>query len=56
MTQDTKVDAPEHLSLAYVKEQHIKTVLASVDGNKSKAAEILRVDRRTLYRMLKRIS
>ena len=47
------VDAPEHLSLEYVKQKHIQEVLASVDGNKTRAATILRVDRRTLYRMLR---
>ncbi len=43
---------PEHLSLEYVKQKHIEEVLVSVGGNKMHAAKILRVDRRTLYRML----
>lgn len=49
----TPVDMPEQLSLEYVKQKHVTDVLASVGGNKSRAAQILRVDRRTLYRMLK---
>jgi ActR/RegA family two-component response regulator len=52
MSRRITVDCPEHLSMAYVKEQHIDSVLASVNGNKSQAALILRVDRRTLYRWL----
>ncbi|MGE5850982.1 MAG: sigma-54-dependent transcriptional regulator [Candidatus Methylomirabilota bacterium] len=42
------------LSLDAVIRQHIARVLAATDGNKKRAAEILGVDRRTLYRMLKR--
>ena len=34
--------------------QYVKRVIASVDGNMSRAAEILKVDRRTLYRMIER--
>lgn len=43
---------PEHLSLQHVKDKHIDEVLASVDGNMTSAAKILRISRRTLYRML----
>ena len=35
-------------TLAEVQAEHIQTVLASVDGNKSRAAEILGIDRKTL--------
>jgi len=39
-------------TLVEVETEHIKNVLASVDGNKSKAAEILGIDRKTLRRKL----
>ena len=35
-------------TLEEVQVEHIQTVLASVDGNKSRAAEILGIDRKTL--------
>ncbi len=41
-----------HLSLQEVEMAHIKRVLESVGGHKMKAAEILQIDRRTLYRKL----
>jgi transcriptional regulator with PAS, ATPase and Fis domain len=41
-------------SLAEVEAEHIKNVLASVDGNKSRAAEILGIDRKTLRDKLKK--
>jgi DNA-binding NtrC family response regulator len=41
-----------HLSLKEVEMGHIKRVLESVGGHKMKAAEILQIDRRTLYRKL----
>ncbi len=41
-----------HLSLREVEMAHIKRILESVGGHKMKAAEILRIDRRTLYRKL----
>lgn len=53
MSKEQAVDAPEHLALDYVKDKHITDVLASVGGNRTKAAKILRIDRRTLYRWLK---
>lgn len=40
-------------SLAEVEAEHIRTVLASVDGNKSRAAEILQIDRKTLREKLR---
>jgi DNA-binding NtrC family response regulator len=42
-------------TLAEVETQHIRNVLASVKGNKTKAAEILRIDRKTLREKLKKI-
>ena len=40
-------------TLAEVEAEHIANVLASVDGNKTKAAEILGIDRKTLREKLK---
>jgi DNA-binding NtrC family response regulator len=40
-------------SLAEVEAEHIKNVLASVGGNKTRAAEILGIDRKTLREKLK---
>jgi DNA-binding NtrC family response regulator len=42
-------------TLAEVEAEHIQNVLASVAGNKSRAAEILGIDRKTLRERLKRI-
>lgn len=39
-------------SLVEVEEEYIRSVLASVDGNKSRAAEILGIDRKTLREKL----
>ena len=41
-------------TLAVVEERHIRQVLAAVKGNKSLAARVLGVDRKTLYRKLQR--
>jgi len=40
-------------TLAEVEAEHIRNVLASVDGNKTRAAEILGIDRKTLREKLK---
>ena len=42
-------------TLTEVEAEHIRNVLVSVNGNKTKAAEILGVDRKTLRAKLKRI-
>ena len=42
----------ELISLDEVEKRHIRQVLQAVDGNKRKAAQILGVDRTTLYRKL----
>ncbi len=41
-------------TLAEIEEQYIQEVIAAADGNLSRAAEILGIDRRTLYRRLDR--
>lgn len=51
---DRKVGPEELVSLAELERAHIHRVLASLKGNKSRAAEVLGLDRRTLYRKLKR--
>jgi DNA-binding NtrC family response regulator len=45
--------APESLSDA--EDEHIKRVLAACNGNKTKASEILGIERKTLYRKLERM-
>jgi DNA-binding protein Fis len=40
------------MSLADCEKKLIKTVIASVDGNKNRAAEILQIHRTTLYKKL----
>jgi DNA-binding NtrC family response regulator len=41
-------------TLAEVEAEHIRSVLATVDGNKTRAAEILGIDRKTLREKLRR--
>jgi len=43
-----------HRSLAAVEREHIQHVLASVGGNKTQAAKILKIDRKTLREKLKK--
>jgi len=45
---------PELLSLAEVDRRHVQRVLAKLDGNVTKAAEVLGIGRTTLYRLLRR--
>jgi len=50
-------DDPETmLTLSELEERYINKVLSAVGGNKSKAARVLGIDRRTLYRKLDRMS
>jgi DNA-binding NtrC family response regulator len=42
-------------TLAEVEAEHVRNVLASVDGNKTRAAEILGIDRKTLREKLKHL-
>lgn len=58
MIQQTEENALERalrqgLSLDQLEKEYIKKVLLQVGGNKSRAAEILGLDRKTLYRKLK---
>lgn len=46
-------DGGTHRSLAEVELQHIQEILTAVGGNKTKAAEILGIDRKTLREKLK---
>ena len=43
-------------TLAEVEAEHIRNVLTDLDGNKTKAAEVLGIDRKTLRDKLKRYS
>ncbi|HEU4686658.1 MAG TPA: helix-turn-helix domain-containing protein, partial [Nitrospira sp.] len=43
-----------HLTLEEVEKRHLIRVLKETKGNKVKAAKILGIDRRTLYRMAER--
>ncbi len=42
----------ELISLKEVEKRHIVRVLAALDGNRARAARILGIDRRSLYRRL----
>lgn len=57
LPQHIKYPIPEaeggQLSLREMEKKHIQNVLASVDNNKTKAAEILGIDRKTLRQKLK---
>ncbi len=46
--------APSQLPLWVVERDHIENVLEQVEGNKSRAAKILEIDRKTLYTKLER--
>jgi DNA-binding NtrC family response regulator len=71
MGDDTSIDVPDlpslmrftvsdrhdlTRSLAEVEAEYIKNVLASVNNNKTRAAEILKIDRKTLREKLKQFS
>jgi DNA-binding NtrC family response regulator len=46
---------PPNDSLSGMEEDHIRRVLAATHGNKTRAAEILGIERKTLYRKLERM-
>ncbi|HEX5053321.1 MAG TPA: helix-turn-helix domain-containing protein [Planctomycetota bacterium] len=50
---DTSHGETEPLTLASVEQRHIEHVLASVGGNKTRAARLLGIDPKTLYNKLK---
>jgi two-component system response regulator HydG len=47
-------EVDEILSMAEVERRYMLRVLKQVNGNKARAAQLLEVDRRTLYRKLER--
>jgi transcriptional regulator with GAF, ATPase, and Fis domain len=53
LVADTAPDEALKLTLAEVEKRHIQRVLASTDGNKTRAARILGIDTKTLYNKLK---
>ena len=48
------VDAEQVLTIQELEKRYIERVLRAVDGNKARAARLLGLDRRTLYRKLER--
>jgi DNA-binding NtrC family response regulator len=53
--QAPRLDAPQALlSLEEMEKRHIQAVLRATEGNKKRAAQILGINRRSLYRMAKR--
>jgi two-component system response regulator AtoC len=46
--------SPPLLTLEELEKQHIQVVLRATQGNKKRAAQILGINRRSLYRMAKR--
>ena len=48
-------DGDVNSTLAQIEQNHIRRVLAGVEGNKTRAAEILGIDRKTLREKLKQM-
>jgi DNA-binding NtrC family response regulator len=56
LEQNQRGESEEEITeLDAVERQHIMKVLKQADGNKTKAAEILGIQRRTLYKKLARM-
>ena len=55
LLRSTRQKVGLHRSLAEVEREHIREVLASVGNNRTRAAEILEIDRKTLRNKLRRI-
>lgn len=53
MVAHNSIEETLTLTLAEVEKRHIQRVLASTDGNKTRAARILGIDTKTLYNKLK---
>ena len=52
--EDASGTLPSHLPLADLEKMYIQKILQETGGNKKRTAEILGIDRRTLYRMASR--
>jgi transcriptional regulator with PAS, ATPase and Fis domain len=52
--EDLAKTLPSHITLSELEKLYIQKILEETGGNKKKAAEILGIDRRTLYRMAAR--
>lgn len=50
----TEEDPTSTMSLAEVERAHIEATLAATGGNRKRAAELLKIDVRTLYRRLEK--
>jgi DNA-binding NtrC family response regulator len=50
-----KHEAPELVTLEELERRHIRDVMAACDGNKTRAAEVLGIDRVSLWRKAKRL-
>lgn len=52
-TEDSIMNKTNLCTLMEVEKSYIKRILAATEGNKQKAAEILQIDRKTLYKKIK---
>lgn len=53
LVADNHIEETLKLTLAEVEKRHIQRVLASTNGNKTRAARVLGIDTKTLYNKLK---
>jgi two-component system response regulator HydG len=56
LPQSVEADIGSMLTIDELERKHIKRVLRVADGNKTQAARVLGIDRRTLYRKLERFA